>query len=182
MQDLPFFVKHKFFKFLNNEESIDDFEKWSYETKILEEILGKEDYLDLISLDFLRSGAKYEIVKIIEKHIDTSEYELWKLKNMLTDFINREKDPQNLLFEFYELYCHGYFFLDRLGLDYGLTAIAITEVDEYGEKLSVEERNKSIYDLIPGAIVEARKVLNWLETGKIEISKKDSKYVFFSDR
>jgi hypothetical protein len=173
MQNLTFVVKQKFFKFLNDEESIADFEKWSYETNILEEILGKEEYLDLVSVDFSRSNAKSEIVKIINKYIDTGEYELWKLKNVLTNFINRNKDPQNLLFEFYELYCNGYSFLDNLGLGYGLTAIGITELDEHGKKLSSEEQNKSIDDLIPGATIEAQKILTWLETGKIEIIKKD---------
>ncbi|WP_310482058.1 hypothetical protein [Chamaesiphon sp. VAR_48_metabat_403] len=173
MQDLPFFVKHKFFEFLNDEESIDNFEKWSYETTILTDVLEKEDYLNLISVDFCRSNTKHEIVKIINKYIDASEYGLWKLKNILTDFVNISENSQDILFKFYELYCDGYYFLDCLGLRYGLSAIANAEPNEYGDKLSIEEQSKAIDDLIPEAIIEAQRVLTWLETRKIEIVKRD---------
>ena len=46
-----------------------------YESKDIERVLHSDDYLDLISLNYKRSGAKYELFNLLKKHIDLGEFE-----------------------------------------------------------------------------------------------------------
>jgi dimeric dUTPase (all-alpha-NTP-PPase superfamily) len=172
MKDLPVFVKHKFFEFLHGDLSITDFETWVYATDYLEQLLDDESYLGLISADFLQKDSKYEIEKILRPYIDFSEYETWKIKYLLNSLINKKGDPLELLWEFYNLYCNGFHFLNSLGLGYGMA----TRIPPDGyssdswEELSTEEQSKLMDSLFPGAIYEANKILYWLDEGKIVIT------------
>ena len=172
MQPLPDCIKDDFFKFLNGEEPISNFEQWVYETNDLEKALGNEDYLHLISLDFSKRGSKYEIDDILRRYINLGEYETWKLKNHLLAFINKKENPLQVLSKFYALYCDGHYFLDRLGLEYGLSArVPPSQCRvEFWEELSSEEQRELIDFLLPGAMREAQRVLYWLETDKIAIT------------
>lgn len=173
MQPLPNLIKNKFFRFLNGEESINDFEQWVYGTDSLERLLGNEDYLYLISLDFSKRDSKYEIEEILRRYINLGEYETWKLKNLLVSFIKKEEHPLQILCEFYKLYCHGHYFLESLGLEYGLSA-KVPPGHEHSsgswKELSDEEQSELIDSLVPGAMREAQKVLSWLEEDKIVIT------------
>ena len=56
-------IKERFYKTIKGDISLDDFEQWLYADKELEKYLKTDDYLDLISLSFKRSGGKYELYK-----------------------------------------------------------------------------------------------------------------------
>lgn len=170
LSDLQQAIKTTFFKFLDGQIDVTDFEQWIYQTSILEEVLESDDYLELISLDFTRRNEKhyldcrYQINKIIEKYIALGEYETWKLTKLLNTFLNRKGDLIELLGQFYDLYCHGYGFLDNLGLHYGL------EFCDYDlETLSEAEIAERLHRLLPEIDKEIEKVLSWLERGKIKI-------------
>lgn len=169
MEQLSEDIKIKFFRFISGEESTSGFEQWVYDTNALEEILGDEDYFNLISLDFARRSSRYELIKILERHINAGEYETWKLRRLLTLFLSQEGDLPLMLCEFYELYCDGFYFLDTLGLGYGL-AIRVPPhgySSEYWQELNNEEKNRLLGSILPDAVDEARKVLTWLDEGKI---------------
>lgn len=170
MRRLPDDIKLKFFRFLNGEESVREFEQWVYVTNALEDSLG-DAYFDLISLDFAKQDSQYELAKLLERHIDRGECATWKLRKLLNLFLSQEGDLPLLLSEFYELYCDGFYFLDALGLGYGL---AIKSPQEYRsgvwQKLTDEEKTRLLNALLPDAIDEAQKVLSWLDEGKIVIT------------
>ncbi len=156
---------------MSDEEPVREFEWWFYDTNILEKILGDEDYFNLISLDFAKRGSRYELIKILERHINAGEYETWKLRKLLTLFLSQEGDLPLILCEFYELYCDGFYFLDTLGLGYGL-AIRVPPhgySSEYWQELADEEKERLLGSILPDAIDEARKVLTWLDQGEIVI-------------
>lgn len=81
-----------------------------------------------------------------------------------------------MLCDFYDLYCNGYYFLDNLGLGYGLCALeswAELNQESISENTREDIRKEQIsqFDSMrDGAIDEAQKVLSWLETGKIAIA------------
>lgn len=169
---LPDDIKTKFFRLIAGEESISGFEKWVYITNSLEGILGDEDYFNLISLDFSKRTNRYELIKILERHIDKGEYETWKLRKLLTRFLNQEGDLPLMLCEFYELYCNGFYFLDTLGMGYGL-AIKVPPYgysSEYWQELTEDEQKRLLSSILPDAIKEAQKMLDWLNEGKIAIT------------
>lgn len=168
--NLPRSIKTTFFEFLDGQITVIDFEQWVYKTLSLEEALNSDDYLELISIDFTQSNEKYyldccyQINKIIEKYIDSGEYETWKLEILLNDFLNRKGNLIEILGQFYDLYCHGYDFLDNLGLHYGLKFC-----DYYLETLSKAEITNKLNNLLPEIDKEIENVLSWLERGKIKI-------------
>ena len=77
-----------------------------------------------------------------------------------------ENFPQSLIAT-YDLYCHGYYFLDNLAFGYGLTFS--NDFYEFKDwiKLSSEEKNKRINDVYDGVKIEAEKVREWLENRKV---------------
>lgn len=162
-------LKLKFFAFLNGEEPIRSFEEWLYTTPELEAVLNTDDYLLLISLDFSEPGIDSEIEKLLKQYVDVAEYETWRLRKLLNKVIERDSKLPEILSEFYELYCHGYRFLDSLALGYGLPVRVPPQgysADTW-EELSETEQNCLLNSLSEGAIHEARKVLFWLDAQKI---------------
>lgn len=165
-------AKLKFCRFLYESESLASFEQWLYATPELEAVLGKEDYLALLSLDFSQKVIRHEIDKLLSQHISDGEYETWRLQKMLADLLEGEGIPVYELCEFYELYCRGLSFLETLGLEYGLP-IKVPPAgysSDYFDELSDEEQERLLADCLPGAKEEARKVLNLLESGGVAIA------------
>ncbi|MGL5080262.1 MAG: hypothetical protein ACRC8A_02125 [Microcoleaceae cyanobacterium] len=187
MQQLPEDIEIRFFRFMYGEEPISEFEQWVYATSTLEETLGDEDYFNLISLDFAKRGSQYKLIKILERHIDAGEYETWKLKNLLNLFLSQKGDLPLMLCEFYELYCDRFSFLDTLGLGYGL-AIRVPPngySSEYWQELTDKEKESLLDSILPDAIDEARKVLTWLDEGKIVITDEQDelgRYLYLDKR
>ena len=183
---MPAEIKNIFLKFLDCQITITDFEQWVYKTLSLEEVLNSDDYLELISLDFTQRSEKhyldycYQINNIIEKYIDFGEYETWKLKKLLNDFLHRKGNLAKILEQFYDLYCQGYGFLDNLGMGYGLDfSCYLSEINEpnfryfFSKTLTAAEIEREIEqkvnDILPEVDEEIREILSWLEQGKIEI-------------
>lgn len=187
MEPLPNDFKIRLFHLLNGEEPIGEFEQWVYATNALEEILGDEDYFNLISLDFSRQGSLFELIKILERHIDAGEYGAWKLRRLLNLFLSQKGDLPTMLWEFYELYCDGYYFLDVLGLNYGLTIRFPSHEysSEYWQELTDQEKETLLASILPDALDEAQKVLNWLNEGKIVTTNNQDKlghYLYIDNR
>lgn len=176
------------FKMLENEISLTEFEEWLYQTNKLEYFLDTDDYLKLISLDFkgLTKNNKHiheikkSIQKIIDKYADLSQYQTYQLKNLLFDFLHRRKEPASTLVKFYNLYCQGYDFLERLGVYYGLNFVCyFYELEEQSyrdffptsyTKADIENAiQEEVNKILPEVDKEVQKVLSWLQEGKIEI-------------
>ncbi|MGK7897297.1 MAG: hypothetical protein AB4372_27680 [Xenococcus sp. (in: cyanobacteria)] len=166
-------------------------EQWLYQETRLEEFLNPDDYLDLISLDFREAKLyeekiRYSIGCIIAGYIDISEYEAYRLKSLLCDFLDRKGNLVKILDEFYDLYCHGYKFLGSLGYPYGCTISSYLyelEDDYYRnffpksytkEDIAKEIQAEIIADL-PVIDKEIKQVLTWLESGEIEVEIKIKK-------
>ena len=185
-RNIPAEIKKTFFEFLDGQITVTDFEQWVYKTEILEEVLNSDDYLELISVYFTQRNETHyldcrdRINNIIEKYISIAEYETWKLESLLNDFLNRKGNLVKILEQFYDLYCHGYRFLDNLGLGHGLDfSCYLTEIDEpnfryfFPKTLTATEIEREIEqkvnNILPEVDEEIRKVLSWLEQGKIKI-------------
>lgn len=184
--NIPAEIKTTFFEFLDCRITVMDFEQWVYKTLSLEETLNSDDYLDLISIDYTRRNEKHYfncrklIDDILKKYISLAEYETWKLERLLNDFWQRKGNLARILEQFYDLYCEGYGFLDNLGLFYGCDFSSyLSEIDEqnfryFFSKTSTaseieREIEQKVNDILPEVDEEIKKVLSWLEQGKIEI-------------
>jgi hypothetical protein len=167
---LPTDIQTEFFKVLNNETSIDDFEQWVYKTKDIEDHFDQTDYIEFISLNFKNRYIIHEMKRVVDKYLDYGEFEKRKINKILNDLINKTDDFSKSLIATYDLYCDGYNFLDNIGLGYGLTfANDFYEFTDW-MKLSQEQKNErieAIYDCVKS---EAETVRDWLVKNKIVLT------------
>lgn len=170
MTTLPQDIKERFYKTIKGDISLDDFEQWLYADKKLEKQLRSEDYLDLISLSFKKSGAKYEIWVLLKKHIDLGEFETYKMLALLNEAKQKTERLPYVLMEFYDLYCKGYNFFQDLGLGIGL-AVEVPRVNnitaDTWEELTSEQQQELLDSFSPELEECIEQVIIWLETKKI---------------
>ena len=170
MATLPQDIKERFYKTIKGDISLDDFEQWLYTDKELEKYLNSDDYLDLISLSFKKSGAKYELWNLLKKHIDLGEFEKYKMLGLLNEAKQKTKRLPYILMEFYDLYCKGYNFLQDLGLGIGL-AVKVPRVDntiaDTWDDLTTGQQKELLESFSPELEYCIEQVIYWLETKKI---------------
>lgn len=167
---LPKDIKELFYNTIQGDISIDEFEKWLYVDKNIEKLLRPEDYLDLISLNFKKGGAKYELWSLLKKHIDLGEFETYKMLKLLKEAQQKTERLPYILIEFYNLYCKGYGFFQDLGLGIGL-AIEVPRVSnskaENWDELTIQEQKELLDSFSPELEDGIERVIYWLETKKI---------------
>ena len=166
------------YKLIFNEIEQSEFEEWVYSEKKLVELLLPEDYLDLISLNYHTPSSLYDARKILMKYIKISECYEWHLKSILLKIIDRPIDVYKYIQQCYDLYCDGYYFLDDLGLGFGLPVIAFNEEIgiKYDNKMKITTQEELIDGFYPEIIAEVEKVICWLEKGKIKITGHSGEY------
>lgn len=170
MTILPQDIKERFYKTIKGDITLDAFEQWLYADKELEKHLKSDDYLDLMSLSFKKSGAKYELWSLLKKHIDLGEFEAYKMLGLLYEAKQKTERLPYILMEFYDLYCKGYNFFQDLGLGIGLAVevprVNNTTADTWDELTS--EQQKELLDSFSPELEECiEQVIIWLETKKI---------------
>lgn len=164
------------YAFLNSELTIIDFEQWIYTTDQLEQSLGADHYLDLISFDFHSKGSEYALRRWLKQVINVDSYEKWRISRLLTNLFSEDVDPVVTVSYFYDLYCSGYSFLRWIGLPY---VLGIDEVPTLSEKhlweasAFAQARQRLTQDLAKIRPV-ARLILNALQNGDITIVEEGS--------
>lgn len=155
-----------------------EFEEWLYADKRLELILSTDDYLDLISYGYKVENAKYGLYRLLEKHIDKGELETKRIYNLLTKALNKDRELPEILMTFYDLYCRGYNFFDSLGLGYGLRVEVpgINNLQETWGELTEAEQASLINSFYPDLDVEIKRVISWLDTGKVVLTGIKNEY------
>ena len=173
MTQLPDEIRLYFFKAIKGDIILDDFEKRIYNDNGIEAILGPDDYLDLISINYKSNGAKYELYNLLIKHIDLGEYETYKLLELLEETKKKNEKLPYYLMNFYDLYCRGYGFLQGLGIGYGLS-IEEPIINDENAHLWSESMRKKQDDLLasfsPGLEIEIQRIENWLRSEKIALT------------
>jgi hypothetical protein len=166
---LPNDIKQIFLETLSGEKTVLEFEQWLYNDKRLEKILNSEDYLDLISYGYKADNAKGGLVRLLEKHVDKGELETTRIRKLLTKALYNDKDLPAILMTFYDSYCKGYSFLDNLALGYGIRVEvpAVNNYEETWDDLTKADQTNLINSFYPGLETEIKKVISWLDTGKV---------------
>jgi hypothetical protein len=162
----------KYFDLIHGDLKIEEFENWIYFNNFLENILNRDDYLDLISLNFKSKHIKYEIEKVLVKYIDYSHFERKRVLSLLYRALESRKGLPDILREFYDMYCHGYDFFQDLGLGYGLTC----EVppSKYGsdnwDELDEQVKNEIVNSFFPQIESDIQRAILWIENDKLILS------------
>ena len=169
MIHLPHSLKTYFFKTMKGDISIEDFEKWIYTNKEAESILNADEYLEFISLNYKKSGAKYELYNLLKKQVDIGEFETFKMLGLLEETKKKDEKLPYYLMEFYDLYCRGYSFLRDIGLGYGLSVevpIGKFEANTWNE-LNIDQQKELLESFSPDLEIELQRVIDWLRSKKI---------------
>ena len=186
MQILPQHIEEIFYKTIKGDIPMSDFEQWLYVDKEIEGLLQADDYLDLISLNFKKNGAKYDLWNLLKKHIDLGKYETYKMLERLHEAQLKTDRLPYVLMEFYHLYCKGYSFLQDIGLGYGLS-VQVPRLDnvtaEYWDDLSKTQQAELLDSFSPELEEEIERVLEWIHSGKIVLTGEQDEMgnYFFQD-
>jgi hypothetical protein len=107
MDGLTYTTKQTFFRLLNGELPIKDFEQWVYNSSNnLETELQPDFYLDLISFNYNQKDNFQQLSDKIGTQIDTNEFNIWRIRKLLIDIIGNKIDLVLATRKLRELYFH----------------------------------------------------------------------------
>lgn len=167
MKKLSEVSKRTFLRLLEGDLPIKDFERWIYDSSdSLENELGTEAHLDLISFGYKRAGNLDELKYMILGFIDTMEFRLWRTKKLLTEIVENKTDLVLATRKLRELYYNGCddFIPIALGVGYESELDDVPIPSEYIEfqRHEVEEKLKKVEWYRNYIIRDAKELLDTL--------------------
>ncbi|PZR09690.1 MAG: hypothetical protein DI539_21790 [Flavobacterium psychrophilum] len=173
-------IQQLFFETINGDKTPLEFETWLYADTRLEKLLGPEDYLELLSFGYKSPTAKYELPGLLDKLGNKGDYEMWKLRSLLTRALQGNEQLPDILITFYDLYCKGYSFLDNIGIGYGLEMELTSSLPTPGRSTK-EQQQQLLASFHPQLEVEIKKVMYWLDSAKIILTGNKDDYDRYND-
>jgi hypothetical protein len=170
MTTIPDNIRLKFYETIFGDVSLEEFESWVYTDNQLESALSPDDYLELISFNYKKNGAKHELVELLSKRfINLGEYEKWKMLNLLHGALQKDERLPEILRQFYDLYYKGYTFFNDLGLGYGLTVEVPPSKYPSDNWTDLTDQNKAelLQSFYPQLESDIQRAIDWVEQGKI---------------
>ena len=163
-------LRQMYYSYIDEELSLDAFERFIYINEWIRDIIGDEDYLELISLNYNSRDIKYRLGDVLLPHIGWADYQKQNILKDLHRALLLDKELPNILRRFYDLYCGGYFFFEDLGLGYGLSCQCPTidgRTYDSWEDLDEEQRERMVASFLPNLTDDIRRAICWIEGGKI---------------
>jgi hypothetical protein len=161
MKNLPQHIENQFFKFLNKEMSIEEFEQWVYATDELETVLSEHDYLNLIAFSFDQLNAFYYLEELLIELIDFPKFETYRIIHQLNIIIENDGLWENAVEIFHGDFIESYYFLKPF----------------FDLHFLIEDNQGSDVELSDDVYIRARKeaisLKNWLITGTIVIKGRE---------
>lgn len=129
MKNLSDTNKVEFYKFLNGERTVEELRDFIYSQPDLEQQLESAAYFSLIELNFNDKYDRAKLPALIKNSVvEEGQFETWKLRTLLNNFLSDVSNTHINLDKFYHLYCgiyqdegqrrYEYKFLSNLGLNY----------------------------------------------------------------
>ena len=119
-EPVPTGFRQKFIQVLAGDLALIDFEEWLYKAKGLEKNLPEKVYLSLLELDYKSQSAFYELYELLGTLVDIGSVEAYELLKLIGRLEAEGSDFPEALQECYDLYTDGCYFLETLGLNWGL--------------------------------------------------------------
>jgi hypothetical protein len=176
MEELTDMTKYTFFKLFDGVLSVENFEQWIYKSdKDLERELEYDLYFSLISFNYSQKDALAKLKSCILPYVDISEFNIWQIKNILTDIIEERIDQVLATRILRKLYFDtGENFIPiTLGVGYESVLDEVPIPSEYGKWSSNElkEKLKIVAHYRADLINDARSFLEQLNSGKNSYEK-----------
>ena len=155
--------------FLNGKIENSDFEEWIYSEKSLEDILGNELYIELISLDFKDKSIKNHISNLVESKINYGNLHKQEIIELIDNTLEKQIPLMKIISSFYDWATKGYLFLGRIDVignfgEQGKSIVHIiddsmTEGEKWGKLLEVEPDFLSYIKEIKANLMNGKVVL-----------------------
>ncbi|MCW7490886.1 hypothetical protein [Leptospira meyeri] len=173
------------YNFLNGNYTLKDIEPFLFESKEIESNFDYNDYIDLLSINFNKNENRYNAITLIEKNINMKEYETWRINRIFNNIIEKGDNYSDSIELLYNLYCKGYYFLEKLGLKYGLV-LSYPKEHNFNKniaELSKKEQKNLSDKLYPEIITEVEFIKNLITTNKIILTGKlnENNYYMYID-
>lgn len=167
MKNLPQHIENQFFKFLNKEISIADFEQWVYATNELETVLSADMYQELIAFNYQSRYVLATLFPILMECLDFPKFETYRIIYLLDLIIEHDDLWKKAVNDLYHEYIESYNFLEAFG-----TLDDIIDLNE-----ALEFRHNSMDDLMGESFIysknEAIKMKDWLNSRTIVIKGRE---------
>ena len=163
-----------YYKLVYKKEDIIEIEKMIYLDSELENIMSEQDYLKLISLNYKSKYAIEEFYMVANPYIEFNKLETKYILDLLKSAKKLDLKLGDYLIEVYELYCRGYYFLEKLAIDYGLRCSAPMEYGMYKlwNDLTIYQKDELVNKFIPSVVTYIDEAINWIESEKIILTGK----------
>jgi hypothetical protein len=168
MNNLPQHIENQFFKILNKEIPIEEFEQWVYATDELETVLSEHDYLNLIAFSFDQLNAFDYLEDLLIGIIDFPKFEKYRLIYQLNIIIEKAALWKNAVETLHGDYINSYNFLEP----FFSIHFMIEDNHEFYPQLN-ENRHQLIEDMYVLAKKEAIQLLDYLNSDKIIIKGRE---------
>lgn len=185
---LPSKIYKIFIQVLAVDVSLLDFEQWLYKEKKLEEILPKRIFLSLLEFDYKNPSTLYELNKLLRGLLELGSVEAYEMIKLIGRLEAEGPDFPEALQDCYDLYTDGCFFLESLGLNWGLTLRVPPSqyhADSWDE-LSDAEKSQLLSSL---DVVQIRKEVSlfkkWIQNREVVVTKRPnelSRYEYIDRR
>lgn len=153
---------HRFlYRFIKLQIPISELEQWLYCHDELEDILGNNEYFDLVSRDYKSKYAFQETEKQIRNMINFGSFEQERILSLLNRLDQDDRESLGVMERLYDDYCEGFTFLRYIALYF------ITTNDEYIEALRNDQTRFQQY-LVP-IKVEVKRLLVFFEKKELSI-------------
>lgn len=165
-------IKEQFFRFLMGRVSLKELEVLLYDDynfPTIKKVIGEDGYLDLVMLNFNQPASKYEAIKILEHRLDMAEYERWWLLDICSAVIDKKEDYPSYIVKLYDLYCKGYYFLQKVALEDGLSLKVPPQYDYQKEwsDLPEAEQYELAEECYPAIVRKVRMIRFFIRLNKL---------------
>ncbi|THF76893.1 hypothetical protein [Cohnella fermenti] len=149
------------YKFLREEVTLIELEKWLYSNDELEVLLGETDYFEFVSRNYKNKYAYQDTEKQIRRLIHIGFFEQERIVHSLVKLTQCSDEYLSIIATLYDDYCNGYNFLRFIALTY------ITTSDEYKEILNHDPNKFREYCQPINA--EANRLLEFFQKNQLKI-------------
>gem|GEM_PF-2232023 len=163
------------FDFVLSSNNLEQFQKRIDSDDQLKRYLGEEIANQILVSTTYTAVINDILTALIASKKQQTAFETYKVCTILRQLTVNNSQFIPALYTSYELYAEGYFFMETIGVQYGLS-FTNTYFDFFEwEKLAESDKQKSIQNVFPSVQKEATKIMHWLTNKKIKITGRKGK-------
>jgi hypothetical protein len=162
-------VEEQYFRLIDRQISLKDFEKWVYDSETLEASIDAALYFELISLNYNQPHGDYMLSKILADNILPGKFEERKIHDILDGIIHKNDKAAAYLILCYELHWKGYPYFENLAhIGFDLEVPYQYNVDFWHE-LNPTQQKEILDTIYPKATQLATDLKKWIQLNRNNI-------------